>query len=506
MNKKLNSFSVNVAPEMSLYKILQSQSYGEETALAEFVDNAIQSYKNKYNVLSQDNSSKTKLKITISVDSRNKQIIVEDNAAGINRSNMQKAMRLGLRHDESHERKSLSVYGIGMKAAAIWFSPKWKVETSVKGSKEKLSLSFDLENLLQNNKTSVEVTRRSEYPAKHYTKITIVDCERTLTEEYCKETVLPFLLETFHKFDDVEIEIIHNRNRIVLEGKELEKLYLTKHTPLDYKDEIWDKKITLSFHGKYVSGFVMALNPASYKQPGIRLLRNNRVIKGTTVHRNLPEIITGTINKYGAQRIYGEFHLDHCPINYQKTGFNIDLRPFYEKLKKELDKNGLINAVDTYRARKDKANNKKTVKRKVSRKRSSPNKIKLSSQVKEVLSEIENDKFLGLYVSLCSISLKDHPVLAYVGAWSFFDSLATEMGRKGRDSFEKYFESKIDDWEIKKGDKDKKNDIKLVLEDIRRKGNSCKHSSTYHMYDARQLKIDFRVLEDFIVRCVKELS
>ena len=48
MSITLRSFSVDVAPEMPLYKVLQSQSYGEETALAEFVDNAIQSFKDKY--------------------------------------------------------------------------------------------------------------------------------------------------------------------------------------------------------------------------------------------------------------------------------------------------------------------------------------------------------------------------------------------------------------------------------------------------------------------------
>ena len=118
MSKKLNSFSVNVEPEMSLYRVLQSQSYGEETALAEFVDNAIQSFKDKYKAINQNNNSEAKLKVTISINSEKKEIIIEDNAAGINRSNMQKAIRLGLRQDESHRPESLSVYGIGMKVSS----------------------------------------------------------------------------------------------------------------------------------------------------------------------------------------------------------------------------------------------------------------------------------------------------------------------------------------------------------------------------------------------------
>ena len=39
-----STFKVDVSPEMQLYKILQRQSYGIESALAEFVDNSVQSF------------------------------------------------------------------------------------------------------------------------------------------------------------------------------------------------------------------------------------------------------------------------------------------------------------------------------------------------------------------------------------------------------------------------------------------------------------------------------
>ena len=516
MSKKLNSFSVNVAPEMYTYLFLRSQPYGGETALAEFVDNAIQSFKDKYKAISQNNNSRTKLKVTISINSDKKEIIIEDNAAGINRNNMQKAIRFGLRYGESHRPESLSVYGMGMKSAAIWLSPKWKLETSAVGSKEKLSLSFDLEYLLKNNETSVDVRPGTESSTKHYTKIIITNCERNLTQGYYKETVFPFLLETFHKFADVEIEMIYDGQPIEIEEKKLDKLYLTKPVPLEYNNNTWERKISLPFQDGRVYGFIMILKKGGYKQPGIRLLRNNRIIEGTTVHRNLPESITGTMNKYGAQRIYGELHLNHCAINYQKTAFDLNLNPLYEKLKEELK--DLLKTADTYRARQNK-NNKSNSDKKVkedgkdksssdkevpqNKKRASPNKIKPSPLIQEKLSEIENDKFLRLYNSLCGISLKEHPVLAYVGAWSFFDSFVTAIVEKRTGSFVDFFKPKIAEWW--KSDIGKKNDIRVALEDIHRKGNCCKHSDKYQVHDAIQLKNDFRVLEDFIVRCVEEL-
>ena len=113
-----------------------------------------------------------------------------------------------------------------------------------------------------------------------------------------------------------------------------------------------------------------------------------------------------------------------------------------------------------------------------------------------------SDKFSRLYISLCGISLKDHPVLAYVGTWSFFDSLATAMDKDNKKSFVDFFKPKIAKWWS--DDRGKKNDIEVTLEDIHRRGNCCKHSDRYQVIDALQLKSDFQVLEDFIVHCAKE--
>ena len=296
--------------------------------------------------------------------------------------------------------------------------------------------------------------------------------------------------------------MIYDGQPIAIEEKKLNKLYLTKPVPLNYNDVIWERDITLRFRDENVYGFIVLLGKGGYKQPGIRLLRNNRIIEGTTVYRNIPEYLFGTKNKYAPQRVYGELHLNHCPVNYQKVAFDVDLGPLYVELKKVLSKPDDFNFIGTaeeYRARK----NKKVPKNK---KRASPNEIKLSPLVKEKLGAIDNDKFLKLYESLCSISLKKHAILAYVGAWSFFESLANEMGKNDGTSFVSYFKPKIDSWWREKKEKGKKNDIKEVLKDIHSKGNGCKHSGIFQMNDALQLKSDFRVLEHFIIRCVEELS
>ena len=113
------NFEVDVSPEMQLYKILQRQSYDIGTALAEFVDNSVQSYGDKYNAIKASEGTEPILKVRIVISSEDKRIVIEDNAGGINRENFQRAIRMGYDGHAEPDPKSLSVYGIGMKSSAI---------------------------------------------------------------------------------------------------------------------------------------------------------------------------------------------------------------------------------------------------------------------------------------------------------------------------------------------------------------------------------------------------
>ena len=260
------NFEVDVAPEMELYKILQRQSYSVETALAEFVDNSIQSFIEQRTAIHQSEGLEPKLKVQITISSSDNWITIEDNAGGITRDNFQRAIRIGYGLDPKPKQQSLSVYGIGMKSSAIWLSNRWSIETSVLGSSEKLSTTFDLDQLLASGTTKIEVQSSPEDAMKHYTKITIIDCLRDLSvpKEYFEETVLPFLLETFYKFKNVRIEVMYNDSLLETTSTEL-----IEPTPLVYprvdKDgeklsessEEWKTKLDFIHENKQVSGFIM---------------------------------------------------------------------------------------------------------------------------------------------------------------------------------------------------------------------------------------------------------
>ncbi|NVK20821.1 MAG: ATP-binding protein [Methylocystaceae bacterium] len=360
---KRDEFLVNVSPEMQMYGILKSLGYTAETAFAEFIDNSIQSFIDSKVPTSKNN------KIEINVWPDDRLIEIEDNAGGIDREHLKIALKpAGHTLDgRKHSKDSLSVYGIGLKSAAIWFSEKWTLETSPKGSDTKLVFDFDLPKFLKEGKEEAVVSVEDEDKNKSYTKITIKNNSRTITEETYQTKVVPFLMETFQKFSKItNIIFKYNGNKVIPIESTVE---LTKPThliypPVDKDSRIkeqclvrWETDLDLDYHGRKVKGFFMIRETGSYKQPGIRLFRNNRVIQGTKIHQNKPPEILGTTNKYASQRLYAEIHLNDFDVDFMKTRFTEDLTPLYKKindyLKSELNVDFISQATD-YRSSKGK--------------------------------------------------------------------------------------------------------------------------------------------------------
>ncbi|MCO4311337.1 ATP-binding protein [Pectobacterium versatile] len=350
---------VDIAPEMQIYRVLQHLSYGVETALAELIDNSIQSYVEGRKL---PNGGGLDERLFVRVDINENTITLTDNARGISREDIQRAVKPGF--ESNHSADSLSVYGIGMKSAALWFSEDWSIKTSVPGETYSLDFNFNLQRLLKNHSNTETVRIEDENADKHYTIITLRNVTRIESKDYYENTVIPFLLETFIKFKFFDLEI--NYNNILLK-QQSKKQYLTTPKVLIYpvvnnKGVItkkipveWRIDLNFLYNGRTVHGFILLMETGSYGQPGIRLLRNNRVIEGTSISPNLPEVFLGSKNKYAPQRVYGELELDDFPVDFMKTRFNENLNGLFQEINQRLSNNyhyDLIKQATWYRARK----------------------------------------------------------------------------------------------------------------------------------------------------------
>ena len=344
---KLEKFKVDVSPEMRIYRILQHLNYNLETAFSEFIDNSIQSFlENKNTLITIGGESFPKLKISIEISTHKQSIIIKDNAAGIHRKDIARALKLGVDIGTVHSHDSLSVYGIGMKSAAIWFSDDWSITTSAIGIREKLNFNFNLNDLLKNNETDADVVPLEAGIDEHYTEIVLRNQIRTESKEHYQETIIPFIEETFHKFSDfTTIEFYYDDMLLKANNKKVltELPETLVYPPVDGKGQIksktlvrWYLPLDFEYQERKVHGFIMIRKVGSYGQPGVRLLRNNRVIEGTSVYQNFPKALIKSKNKYSAQRIYGEFHLDSFPVDFMKTNFNENLKDFYSALNQKL--------------------------------------------------------------------------------------------------------------------------------------------------------------------------
>ena len=123
--------TVNIRPGASVLSVLRYLNYEPWFALAEFVDNAVQSYVENKKKLTAVEGAQWQLKVSIDFDTSSPaRIVVRDNACGIGRDVFPRAFRPAVMPPD---RSGLSEFGMGMKSAACWFAPTWQVRTKAFG-------------------------------------------------------------------------------------------------------------------------------------------------------------------------------------------------------------------------------------------------------------------------------------------------------------------------------------------------------------------------------------
>ena len=122
--------SVNIRPKVTVLSVLAHLEYKPWYALAEFVDNSIQSFEESRTQLEALEGPGFSPRVSIEVDPGLRRIKITDNAGGIRAEDFPRAFRPA---EIPPNRSGLSEFGMGMKTAACWFAPLWRVTTSVIG-------------------------------------------------------------------------------------------------------------------------------------------------------------------------------------------------------------------------------------------------------------------------------------------------------------------------------------------------------------------------------------
>jgi len=344
--------SVNIRPGVSILSVLKHLNYKPWFALAEFVDNAIQSYLGHKKELQSIEGDDFKLKVAIEIDTTDEgKITIRDNAAGIYQEEYARAFRPAA---IPPDRSGLSEFGMGMKSAACWFSKKFFVRTAALDEQVAREVYFDIEKIIKDSLEELSIKSEQKDEKTHFTAITLLGLHRYLhgkTISKIKDHLTSIYREFFRR-DLLELKF----NGDVLSYKEPKTLKAPFYKKESSNPLIWRKDINFDFgNGLSVSGFAGLLEKASLSTAGFALFRRLRVIEGSNDEGYRPEYIFKKPNSFIYQRLFGELHLEGFEISHTKDGFrwedNEDV--FLELLEEHLNEEPLplLNQAEGYRVR-----------------------------------------------------------------------------------------------------------------------------------------------------------
>ncbi|MBY6218770.1 ATP-binding protein [Qipengyuania aquimaris] len=343
--------SVNIRPGVNVLSVLPHLNYKAWYALAEFVDNSIQSSIDRKRDLRSIEGEDYRLRVDIDFTAAENKITIRDNAAGIASSDYQRAFRPA---EIPPNASGLSEFGMGMKSAACWFAPNWSVCSSALGERAERTVFFDIDKIVTDSIEELDVVSVEVAEDKHYTEIRLENI-RKFPHGKTISKIREHLASIYR--DYIRTGLLN----LCVDGKKLEYEEPAILVAESYRDPEgppikWKKEVEIDLGaGKSATGFVAIREVASTRLAGLALFRRNRLIMGSADESYRPEIIFGRSNTYPYQRLFGEIHLKGFNVSHTKDGIKWEESEdeFLKKLRKLLvtDELPLIQQAREYRTR-----------------------------------------------------------------------------------------------------------------------------------------------------------
>lgn len=396
---------INIRPGVSVLSVLRHLNYKPWFALAEFVDNSVQSFVENEAALKALHGDDFKITVRIDVDSSKPGLIsIKDNAAGIAASEFPRAFRPAAIPNDT---TGLSEFGMGMKSAACWFSPRWNVRTKALDEVVARTVRFDVDEIVHDQLEELEITQEGTRPELHFTEVTLEDPHHlpvTRTVGKIKD----------HLTDIYRVFIREGLLELKFNGESLEYSRPKVLTAPFVKDEggsakRWKKPIEFDFGGGLKArGFAALRSTGDSYRSGFALFRRNRLIQGSADEGYKPRLIFGQPGSFRSQRLFGELHLEGFEVSHTKDGFRWDENEetFLELLREELDSDELplLRQADLYRALESRRRRRKAAQQAVDRTIEA-----MEKGLPQVLPEVADKPLVGTPEA----PLNDQPTLAF---------------------------------------------------------------------------------------------
>lgn len=329
--------------------------------LAEFVDNALQSFRDhREELLALDPNYKLLVIIRILWDETETKMsqrkathfIIEDNAGGIAANRFVNAFEPANAPDDN---TGLNEFGMGLKTAACWLGNKWTVHTKALGEGISRIVRFDQNVVTKNNLEEVDVKSDTAQPNEHFTKIEITAPTKNVPTEKSLQKIKNELASIYrNSLRNQEMDLYVNNEPI--EFTEYAILNAPYYKNPEGAAQIWKKDINFTFGPYKAKGFIGILKELKSSQNGLVLSRRGRVIIGAEEDgRYFPKSIFGSSSgTFRYKRIFGELELEGFAVSFNKNDIQDkeNLEMLMEALRDELrDKDfDILAQADNYRA------------------------------------------------------------------------------------------------------------------------------------------------------------
>lgn len=340
----MNNSKVSIATKPLVYSAFRYIENKVWNALAEYVDNAVQSFKDHRDVLEKINPN-GKLRVEITIDVDNDIITITDNAFGITDGNYDRAFELA---NIPLDRKGLNEFGMGMKVSSIWLSDLWTVQTKAYGENQIKTVVFDIHEVTQNEELELPVSFEPANENEHYTTITLTKLSQNKPRSRQIAYVKKHLASIYSKFiREGILDLIVNGE--LLEDTQLQCLKAPYYRTPNKDAVVWRKEIDFQApkydeNGNqigiyYAKGFIGVLEKMSTSvDNGFLLFRRGRVIGSSYDEKYRPKILCGEEGSPRYKRIFGELELEGFDVSFTKSSFQDDdeFSAFIEILKDDL--------------------------------------------------------------------------------------------------------------------------------------------------------------------------
>ena len=341
---------VSIALNTKVYSTFRNLVNTIPNALGEYVDNSVQSYINNKEELHKVEKN-YKLHIEINIDYENRCITINDNAAGIDEKNYERAFEPA---NIPSDAKGLNEFGMGMKTASVWFADTWTVWTKALNEKVERVTSFDLNKVIADEKEDLDVVENIKDLTEHYTKIKLTNLSKNAPKPGQVEKLKKHLSSIYRAFlRNDEIEIFVNGTK--LEAPNYDILSAPYYKNPKGEDVLWKKEINFDAGEYKAKGFIAILDRIQTGANGLVLLRRGRVIVGGGDEHFFPAAICGSLGTFKYKRIFGELELEGFEVSFNKNSFKAEdeLQTLLEDIRDQLksEELNIFAQADNYRQR-----------------------------------------------------------------------------------------------------------------------------------------------------------